>query len=87
MESLLGEIPKSEEETKIEIIEFDLFENLSPIYEIFKTIIYFLKEGYTIDTNLLLRLIDENKLNLKESLDQIIYLHSGFLEIALEELD
>lgn len=52
-------------------------------YNIYIIIRNFLSENYAIDSTLMLRLIDEKKLALEQTLFNIPYIHSGYLDVIL----
>lgn len=47
----------------------------------FKVIIYYLKD-YSLDSAIILKLIDEEGLPVRKTLEEIAYMHSGYIEIA-----
>lgn len=59
---------------------FLLWNTKTDVFEIFNILRGYLDENGLLDTNLLLRLIDGRKLDLEQSLMDIPYIHSGYLE-------
>ncbi|MCK9622887.1 MAG: hypothetical protein M0R47_20420 [Methylobacter sp.] len=69
------------EEDEIEV--FYLFENNGKLFEIYKIAKDYLNEVYLLPENILLELLKEEKLPLKESLSKIPFIHSGFLNVIV----
>lgn len=51
------------------------------IFEIYKVLINYLNENFTLPENILLRLLDEDALPLRESLTHIAILHGSFVSM------
>ena len=60
---------------------FYLWEDNESLFEIYKILRVYLDEVYKIPENILLALIKEENLPLKDSLIKIPFIHSGFLEV------
>ena len=71
------------EEVEVEQMIIFLWEDALPFYDLYNILRDFLTKEYAIDTALMLRLIDEEKLDLKDSLRYIPYIHSGYISSIL----
>lgn len=72
-----------EEETEYEDTISYLWDINEDSYNIYVILRNFLSEHYAIDSTLLLRLIDEKKLALEQTLFNIPYIHSGYVATIL----
>ena len=65
---------------------FYLFDVNEKLFDIFKIIRYYLNEYYSLGaaSAILLKLIEEQDLPVKESLELIPYIHSGYLTIIVD---
>lgn len=60
---------------------FYLWEGLEKLLEIYKICKNYLSEFYGLPENILLALVKEEGLPLKESLEKIPFIHSGFISV------
>lgn len=49
------------------------------VYKLYETLRNYLKENYSLDTNILLALIQDKKLPITAVLEDVPYIHSGFV--------
>lgn len=66
-----------------EVIEIELFEEFSAVFSIYRTLVYYMRQYYEIPEVILSRLIDEENLPYKTTLDQVALIHNGFVSIML----
>ena len=59
---------------------FYLWELETTLFKIYKTVRQYLQEGYAIDSSILLALIHDSDLNLTKTLNDIPYVHSGYVK-------
>lgn len=64
-----------------ETIVIDLWECNSQVFELYKILYPFTKSDYTIDTTMLLALIKDFDIPLRETLVSVQYIHDGFVSI------
>jgi hypothetical protein len=62
---------------------FYLWETNEQIFEVYKIIRNYLNEYYGLPQNILLELIREEQLPLKDTLFKIPFIHSGFLDVIV----
>jgi hypothetical protein len=76
------ELPKEviEEDIEESIVLF-LWEEHFELYKMFRLLSAYFLENYRVDTALLLRLVDAKALPLEETLYNISYMHSSYLEV------
>lgn len=70
-----------------EIEIFYLWEENEKVFELYKILRNYLNEYYGLPENILLELIKEEKLPLKETLTKIPFIHSGFLDVVVPKGD
>jgi hypothetical protein len=77
----------SNSETREE--SFYLFESNRELFNLFKTVRYYMNEYYSLGTAsaIILNLIEEKVLPLEESLNLLPYIQSGYLTIILDKPD
>jgi hypothetical protein len=64
---------------------FYLWDTKEVIFKIYKIARNYLSEYYALDSAILIELIKENKVSMESALSEIPYIHSGYLNIILEE--
>ena len=67
---------EDEEDT---LVYFYLWDVNKDIYSIYKLLRNFLKENYSIDSTIMLKLIEDRQMDLQATLFGIPYLHSGYI--------
>ena len=61
-----------------------LWETSFKLYEIHRILRNYMNEYYSLDTAILLRLIDAKHMDVEDTLFKLPYLHSGYTEILIE---
>ena len=76
------ELMKEDEKEEI----FYLFDINEPLFDIFKIVRHYFNETYSLGaaSALIIRLIDDLQIPLKEGLELLPYIHSGYLTIILD---
>ena len=72
-----------EEDTEICIF---LFADKEPIYQIYSIARLYLDENYSLDSAILLRLIDKKDLDIEQALLDIFLMHSGYVDVILQDM-
>jgi hypothetical protein len=78
-------IEEDEIEEDIEINIF-LFSDKQPIYEIYSVARLYLDENFVLNSAILLRLIDKKDLDIEQALMDIFYIHSGYVDVILQDM-
>lgn len=73
------------EDDEDEIEVFYLWDTKQTVFKIYKIARNYLSEYYALDSAILIELIKENKVSMEETLNEIPYIHQGYLNIILEE--
>ena len=74
----------AEEETDT-IVYFYLWNSNEAIYSIYKLLRNFLKENYSIDSAIMLKLIEDKEMDLQVTLFGLPYLHSGYISTVFPQ--
>ena len=85
-ETFGGELP---EEIIEEIEEEEIFFLLSKneiVFNIYKIAKNYLSKDYELDSNIILALVRETSAKVTEVLQNIIYIHAGYLDIIIEDI-
>ncbi len=73
------EIEKGDSEDEIPLF---LWEQNNTVYEMFRLLSSYFGEGYSVDSAILLKLIEKKELDLEQTLYDIAYIRSGYIEVV-----
>lgn len=74
-------------ETETELVPFFVWEENLELLEMYQVLMLYLKEGYALDSPLLLALITDAAMPLKPTLTYIYYIHSEYVNLVREPYD
>jgi hypothetical protein len=74
------------EEEEIEPIYLFLWETNKPVYDLYLILRNYLTEFLSVDSAILLKLIEAKGLDLEQTLTDIPYIHSGYVSIISPEI-
>lgn len=83
LSEMMGEIPAPAEELEV-IDTFYLWEENLELFELYRTLQGYYKEGYELADSLLLAMITEASLPVKLTLDYIYFIHSEYVALVSE---
>lgn len=80
--AFLHQPPKAQGQSEDIIFDIELFDSNIPIYQLYSVLRNYFGQYYSIDTQLMLKIIESRQLDLETALKYIPYIHGAYVDIV-----